>query len=1141
MSRCLTILAAVTVLCAPAGAVPSYFDKLSDGVYVVHDDSRQWDGDYSYSITHQSAAPYQAMKVLDLSDVPQEVWDQAEGLRLSVFFMVRDYSWHDHPPAKGLDEQFEVTVNGHSHAYPTNCGAPVFVEGGQPAINWYDFELPKEEFIRGVNRVVLHKLPADRDDNYLYLGIDHTEVRGNSAVNFDGQRWRQDVLTIPGGKGEYLIRLYLISRDLGVSATWRPGSPKPLDDPARLILYAGSREGQTTPQGLRLGPGQSARVEWDPQVFDSLAALNLTAQASGPLQVAWLDAKGKAVSPARLTAPIHATQPAGRTLAPAGVELTATGDAVTVSSVSLSGGLSYHPLKTRADMCPPVSPCAAAPRPRRPFLAQVGARYVLGNTGLSCVFEVGQHLRLRSLSNAYTGCEMVRDPAQVDLFLVEVAGKRYAGSRDFRCAKVTPSGQAGLTAELTLTEPPLKATLSASMEPEGLRLGLNLTNPGPKPVDFKLAFPHLGGLTASGTPAEDYYFFPWGGGIVSDHPALIRRGYGDFEALYQVMDLFSPQRGGGLYLRTDDAEGWHKTLALRKCVSGRTEEGGDLTYVNTAPEYKWTNPFERVEGINVAYEYLRLTRGPGLGFRPADAVLAAHPGDWRVAMKDYADWAHRVWKFRPWPSRLRTIHHMIAAGWDGDALFRDGKYRTDFITPQTNCIELMSWWDWSELGPKATPLDKYKEIMGEGNYKTWEPYFVKDPVTGRMMFNNNPGDYDGYNERFGGLPAFRKAVEQYQRMGALVTLYTDPIRCDFSSKAGKAFGEKWCTVGADGKLILAYDQYTMCHDVPEYRQWVADTMRRVMRETGVDGLRLDEYGGGGYACFSKSHPHSFIETGVSQWVKDLAETTKLVRQAMDEVAPGSILTTEDAGDDYLMHYIDGCITYDLTVQATPLRPLECNLQRFFFPECKAYELDLGADPESKKMIWNAVDSFGRYFPPLMYALLKENEDVYQGPDCEPLVPTLMRYVYANRFRGGGKIMTHLYNASGHTVDGLVVATSPGVGEHLFDMLALKELSPEKTAEGQALRLYMPLDSVVCVAQLPRRLEVSGAGATLRVTAHPPKPDCRLVVCDAEAKELLSVPAAEGASDLKLPPDAKPACVKMLSGRDLVDITQAPAR
>ena len=36
------------------------------------------------------------------------------------------------------------------------------------------------------------------------------------------------------------------------------------------------------------------------------------------------------------------------------------------------------------------------------------------------------------------------------------------------------------------------------------------------------------------------------------------------------------------------------------------------------------------------------------------------------------------------------------------------------------------------------------------------------------MFSNNPGDYDGYNERWGGLPALRKAIEAYRVADAKV-------------------------------------------------------------------------------------------------------------------------------------------------------------------------------------------------------------------------------------------------------------------------------------------------------------------------------------------------------------------------------------
>ncbi|MHB8901179.1 MAG: hypothetical protein ACYC6Y_20715 [Thermoguttaceae bacterium] len=88
-------------------------------------------------------------------------------------------------------------------------------------------------------------------------------------------------------------------------------------------------------------------------------------------------------------------------------------------------------------------------------------------------------------------------------------------------------------------------------------------------------------------------------------------------------------------------------------------------------------------------------------------------------------------------------------------------------------------------------------------------YFVEDPVTGKTMWNNQPGDYDGYNERFGGLPAFRAAIERYTQQGALVTLYTDPIRCDDASKLGRAHGKDWSVIQADGKPVTSYEVWNM--------------------------------------------------------------------------------------------------------------------------------------------------------------------------------------------------------------------------------------------------------------------------------------------------------------------------------------------
>jgi len=55
---------------------------------------------------------------------------------------------------------------------------------------------------------------------------------------------------------------------------------------------------------------------------------------------------------------------------------------------------------------------------------------------------------------------------------------------------------------------------------------------------------------------------------------------------------------------------------------------------------------------------------------------------------------------------------------------------------------------------------------------------------------------------------------------------------DHNTKCGRQWGRLWGVVEPDGKHREDYDAWRMCHDVAEYRRWVADNMARVLRETG---------------------------------------------------------------------------------------------------------------------------------------------------------------------------------------------------------------------------------------------------------------------------------------------------------------------
>ena len=104
-------------------------------------------------------------------------------------------------------------------------------------MRWHDFVLAKDEIRRGPNEIIFRMAPVEgkSPDDYLYLGIDNTARGGNSFVRFGASSpWRQDALTVPGGRGEYMVRLYLLSGPRSVKVRWKPVDAG-LDDPRNVI------------------------------------------------------------------------------------------------------------------------------------------------------------------------------------------------------------------------------------------------------------------------------------------------------------------------------------------------------------------------------------------------------------------------------------------------------------------------------------------------------------------------------------------------------------------------------------------------------------------------------------------------------------------------------------------------------------------------------------------------------------------------------------------------------------------------------------------------------------------------------------------------------------------------------------------
>lgn len=794
------------------------------------------------------------------------------------------------------------------------------------------------------------------------------------------------------------------------------------------------------------------------------------------------------------------------------------------------------------DMAPSVAESAGKPVLREPR-CEVGKDSVaLSNATLRCVFSTADgRLTLRSLYNEFTTGEMLLQPGLPAIFVVEANGNRFLGSRDFDLKSISPKDN-GFEAILGNPELGMHVILHASIDTEGLRLSSRFENGGANAIDFKVAFPCINGLKLSDKSEDDYYYFPWGGGVFSSRPTNMRLGYGDSQALWQIMDVFSPTKGGGVYLRGDDDKGFHKTMSLRKFTPGQPEQVADQYMRSTTRvEYLWnTSALEQWEGTSLAIEYFRRTRQPGQSYAPPPAVLAAHAGNWKTAMSVYSEWAHKVWSWRPYPSKLKKVFNLGIGGWPDAPLFVDGKYRDDFLKARMDAVELCCWWDWSALGPGGVPFDK----LSPEKVKEYGPYIVKDPVSGEKLFMGSPTDYVGYNDRFGGLDSFRKAIASNRRKDNPITLYTNPFRLDeFNNETGRNFGRKWNFMDLSGKQSIDGDAVKPCYYLPEVQDWLVSTVKRVLKETDADGIRLDEVGYQHGACFASEHKHiAYEEVGLSEWNKAMGETVRRVREAMNEVNPSSVLMTEHPGYDYLFAALDGCLSYDLSIMDTwgtqeSVRVLEVNLQRFYFPECKVFEINLqGRDAEHKRKFWNGVSSFLYFLPTPFYNIYKDNEDAYASRDCEALIPTLAKRVYANRFTARGKTLFHLYNATGKDYNGPVLKILKPTGHHVFDMLNCKALA----ADGNTpiVELSLKNDDVACVAILPALLEVKREGDLLQVTAKVKLDAQKLAVCGPDGGPVLFQDLKDGENQINLSPGVRagvpaPVVIKLFDSNGLL--------
>jgi len=531
----------------------------------------------------------------------------------------------------------------------------------------------------------------------------------------------------------------------------------------------------------------------------------------------------------------------------------------------------------------------------------------------------------------------------------------------------------------------LKAECELTRDAEGRWAGqLRLTNIARESIAVQPTFPDLAVTAAPKEWGETWYFFPRRGCVINHVPIGLREAYsGAFP--FQIESVFWPQRGVGLYLMTRDMDLTHRYWRLSKDPSG----------------------------VHMSIEYPEVTLQPGETWTSVDTVIGTNEGDWHGAWAAYCEWLNswyqpaaprKDWFRKVFNFRQHFLHFELPTK---SRLFDDA-------TKQFTMDPVI------EADAQAFGGVDYLHLFDWG----WSQEF------GRC------GDYDHW-EQLGGAQNFAQAVAGVQKRDIPVGLYIEGYLVDPESNYGKAHGEEYQLLGADGKPYSYFaPSYNMCSAVTEWQDYLAGVYGRTREVTGAKGYYVDEMGftDPGHICYATNHGHPVPYPPAPGQLE-------LMRKIREALGPDAALYTEESPPDVTSQFQDGSFTYNQSSVSDEWSPTHLNLYRFTIPSFKTFEIivcdkPLGSNVQAVKRVFFSGEGIwlegiaDEWFTPetratiaKCHAILAEYADAFTTDRPTPLIPTLMGNVYANEFPAGdgtGLCVWTLYNANPHTVRGAVI-------------------------------------------------------------------------------------------------------------------------
>ena len=483
----------------------------------------------------------------------------------------------------------------------------------------------------------------------------------------------------------------------------------------------------------------------------------------------------------------------------------------------------------------------------------------------------------------WKGRRYLLDPAEVGAELVETADCEL---EDWHFER---SGDGGvLTLVLCNAAHALRFELEVRLPDDSPAVDCSLAvqNIGDAPQTIMVDFPYLTGLRLGEDASTNLAVIFWGPGA-ANHGAWNDFGhaYGSATQPTQWIAVFARSLNEGLGLIVMDAEVRNKFLRRHE------EASMEVLYF----------PEERLE--------------PGEQRSYPAARLVVHEGNWRVSARYYREWFSSAFHPRQPVDWMEDLD-LAGGGW---MPFPDYVAEA-FLTRERQRQRQ------SKLQPEAREPFSFRELprlyLADPNpcdNKEWAMYnshVLRSGVLSDRLVHIDGNYY--VREDLGGVTALREGIRRVHALGRYATLYVcgDGTQ-DYSELTLGNLEATWARWSHPNRETRGYPHgYGMCPGHEDWQNHLAEVCKRLLWETGADGIRLDSLTESPYQpCYNPAHHHD----SPYDWNKWVRELLRKVRAAMDEVNPQATLWTEHPMDFYC-EYCDGVLAQQHPgLDAMPLR------------------------------------------------------------------------------------------------------------------------------------------------------------------------------------------------------------------------------